>query len=341
MKYIKTYEAIVYHGSPNEFETFNTDYIGKTSNREFFDNGIYFSVDKAEANNHGKHVYKVEIPDVNYFLNFDISFEEQSKYIQKCLNKIDIEIKDKMLLQFNRIEYNDIIQSFKDDNINSKTYQVDLKKLINSEFKTMNDGRAIYYSLSNVFEYDTRKISDYLYSLGIIGNVYDHDGITNYVLFNAKDIKVLNKNIVNESVTKNVDRNILFEDVYGKQIVYDDDLYRIAVDDENDARYITLWFLNKNKWTKVGVLDAYLSKMNYKDRHGKYLSINLINIEPKHRNKRFSKLMYRALIDFSSDDIKGIYSYLPNRSNKKQVPHIYKQLHAITDGDYQFIDFNN
>ena len=98
MKYIKTYEAIVYHGSPNEFETFNTEHIGKTSNREFFGNGIYFSIDKTEANKHGKYIYKVEIPDRKYFLNFDVSFEEQSQYIQKCLNKIDISTKDKMLL---------------------------------------------------------------------------------------------------------------------------------------------------------------------------------------------------------------------------------------------------
>lgn len=200
MKYIKTFEAIVYHGSPIEFDTFNTEHIGKTSGREFFGNGLYFSVDKKEVRKHGKYIYKVKIPAVKYFLNFNLSFEEQSKYIQKCLNKIDIETKDKMLKGFNRISYNNIIQPFKDDNINSKTYKRDLKNIINTEFMEMDGGRQIYYSLFDEFEYDTKKISDYLYSLGIIGNVYEHDGIINYVLFNANDIKVLNKNVINENL---------------------------------------------------------------------------------------------------------------------------------------------
>jgi len=152
-------------------------------------------------------------------------------------------------------------------------------------------------------------------------------------------------NFLTENVNREKTRKILFFDEYGKAIVYDNGEYRIAVDDETDARYITLWhkeYIKGNeKWIKCGYLDAWVSKMNFKERIGKYLSIRSIEIEPKHRGMGYGSKLYKALFDFSADDVKGIYSYLPNRVNKKQVPKIYNKLGAITDGDYQFIDFNN
>lgn len=143
-----------------------------------------------------------------------------------------------------------------------------------------------------------------------------------------------------ENIKINKERNVLFIDEHGKNIVYDYNNYRIAVDDINSARYITLWYYtNKNIWKKIGYLSAYVSKINNKDKKGKYLSINSIEIDIKHRNKGLGNKMFKYLIDFAGDDIKGLYSYLPNRINKKQIPKIYNRLNAETDGDYQFINF--
>jgi len=146
--------------------------------------------------------------------------------------------------------------------------------------------------------------------------------------------------MLNENIRPNKNRKVLFVDEYGKNIVYEYGDYRIAVDDPEDARYITLWYNNGKKWERVGFLDAWKTDMSFKDRNGKYLSIKNINIDTKHRGKGYGEKMYITLIDFSSNDTKGIFSYLPNRSNKKQVPSIYRSLGSDkSENDYQFIDF--
>jgi ribosomal protein S18 acetylase RimI-like enzyme len=88
----------------------------------------------------------------------------------------------------------------------------------------------------------------------------------------------------------------------------------------------------KEQWVKRGYLDAWKSKMNFKNRNGNYLSIRSIEIDKRFRNMGYGTKLYKALFDFSSNDVKGIYSYLPNRVNKKEVPKIYNKLGAITDG---------
>jgi ribosomal protein S18 acetylase RimI-like enzyme len=148
-----------------------------------------------------------------------------------------------------------------------------------------------------------------------------------------------------ESVNRDKSRKVLFVDEHGKNIVYDDGSYRIAVDDDKDARYITLWHKEEVKgkeyWAKRGYLDAWITKMNYKDHNGKYLSIRSVEIEPKYRGRGYGKKLYKALFDFSGENVQGIFSYLPNRVNKKEIPKIYNKLGAVTDNDYQFIEFNN
>ena len=147
-------------------------------------------------------------------------------------------------------------------------------------------------------------------------------------------------NLLNESVQKQ-ERNVIFVDEHGKNIVYDSNNYRIAVDDPDSASYITLWYnKSEDKWVKVGVLDATKTYRRFKEYDGDFLSVRMIEIDKKHRGLGLSTKMYKALIDFSGNGILGILSYLPNRSNRKQVPNIYKKFGAITDdGDYQYIIF--
>jgi GNAT superfamily N-acetyltransferase len=161
----------------------------------------------------------------------------------------------------------------------------------------------------------------------------------------SKNIATTITQYLKETIKRDEEREVLLVDEYGKEIVYDNGDYRIVVDDEDNARYITLWhkkYVKGNgKWTKCGVLDANRTTVNNDDMKGNYLSIGSVEIDKKHRGKGFGTKMYKALFDFSSNDIKGILSYLPNRSNKKQIPRIYSKLGAITKGDYQYIDFNN
>jgi ribosomal protein S18 acetylase RimI-like enzyme len=134
-------------------------------------------------------------------------------------------------------------------------------------------------------------------------------------------------------------------DKNGNNVVFDNGLYRIVVDSPNNATYVTLWYM-KDKWQKVGALHSYkknlwLTRIDKPHIVGLCLSIDYIEISPKHRGLGYAKKMYRALIDFSAPDVKGLFSYLPNRSNKKQIPRIYASFGAETIDDYQYINFDN
>ena len=135
------------------------------------------------------------------------------------------------------------------------------------------------------------------------------------------------------------DGGVIRVDEFGKQIVWESGDYFIAVDNAKDARLVTLW--NKNIKGRIGAIYTTLKEFQDwygKDKAGKWLSIDSIGIDKKHQGMGFSKQMYRILLHFSAPDVKGIYSYLPQRSNMKQVPRIYKKfVSEIVDGDHQFI----
>ena len=135
------------------------------------------------------------------------------------------------------------------------------------------------------------------------------------------------------------DRDVLKVDEHGKHIVYIDTNYYIVVDDPDDARYVTLWNKVNDKWIKVGYLSGSHSNNPTKEREGTYLKIGSIEIDKKHRSKGYGTKMYKALFKYCHKKIKGIYSYLPDRVNKKQIPNIYKKFNVVIEGDYQFILF--
>ena len=144
---------------------------------------------------------------------------------------------------------------------------------------------------------------------------------------------------------------ILFEDKNGNKIVFEKGDYRISVDDENYARNIVLWHREKvngkEYWAKRGVLNANIKESRYSEEgdkdFAKYLSISEVEIEKDHRGQGLSTQLYKALINYSGDDIKAILSYTPSRVNKTQVPKIWKRLGGRTSKfseDYQIIDIN-
>jgi ribosomal protein S18 acetylase RimI-like enzyme len=113
--------------------------------------------------------------------------------------------------------------------------------------------------------------------------------------------------------------------------------YRIVVDDPNDASYVTVW-TNDNK--KVGSLSTR-GKMPHKELN-EYLNIAVADVDVKHRKQGLGLAMYKALINHMHPRWKGIGSYLPDRSNKKQIPKIYQKLGGkIIDDDYMIVDRAN
>lgn len=135
---------------------------------------------------------------------------------------------------------------------------------------------------------------------------------------------------------KDRNRQVLRNDEYGKNIVWENGDYYIAVDSEEDAKYISLWYDNK----KIGFLTAQKG-INRIDgiSPDDILLVGKVEIDKKHRGNGLSKPMYKALIDFSANNIKAIASYLPDRVNKKQVPNIWNSLGGKTENDYDYIRF--
>ena len=109
--------------------------------------------------------------------------------------------------------------------------------------------------------------------------------------------------------------------------------YKIAVDDINNAEYITLWKTDTDtgKDKKIGYLRLY-------ENSDGFLSVSESSIEDRgSKGLGLGLEMYKTALKYSSDKVKGIVSYLPNRTNKKQIPKIYKKLNSVKDGDYEYI----
>lgn len=123
-----------------------------------------------------------------------------------------------------------------------------------------------------------------------------------------------------------------FIDDGNKLVVYQKNNYKIAVNNVNDADYITLWRKDavSQKDKKIGYL-----KLN-KTEDG-FLKISEVSIEKNERGLGFGLELYRTALKYSSDDVLGIKSYLPDRSNKAQVPKIYRRLKAIEKDDWAYI----
>jgi ribosomal protein S18 acetylase RimI-like enzyme len=147
------------------------------------------------------------------------------------------------------------------------------------------------------------------------------------------------RNTVKEYLNEN--KYKISKDEYGNYVVYNQNDYKILVNDKKSPTYITLWYFQNNKWEKVGALNVNISEVRFKNDNDfkKYYKVSEIEINPKHRGLGFGKMMYDILIDMRGDDIKGLYSYLPNRINKKEIPKIYRKYKSFIENDYEIIKF--
>lgn len=122
------------------------------------------------------------------------------------------------------------------------------------------------------------------------------------------------------------------QDQHGKHIVWKNDDVFICVDSIDDASYITLWENGK----KLGALSL---EGEYNHNGKIYRKVSYIEIHDDLQGLGYGKRLYDVALKYLRKDIKGITSHLPDRTNKKQIPAIYKRLGSYTDDeDYEFID---
>ena len=210
MKHIENYtiynESTVYHGSPYDFNEFSSNMIGEGEGASGFGYGFYFSSDKNDAKGYAEklerekgagRLYKVKIPDIKNFLNLDLSISKQNEYIKQCLMKIDINIKEKIIRDYEYIRYKNLFDNFKEDVIKGEydfEYESDeytnfLNEMINDMFMSLS--RGFFHTMINIF--DEVGASEILYNVGIKGNIHTSFGYINYVVFDEKDIQILQK----------------------------------------------------------------------------------------------------------------------------------------------------
>ena len=212
MKYLKTYnnfslnETIAYHGSRYDFDEFYLGSFGSGEGASGWGYGIYFSEDKEDAKEYARklahykseeRLYSVKIPDKIYFFNLDEYYDEQSEYVKICLSKITFEqLKEiycynfeinKDIKKFNsEVENNEYDFTFDSDEYNESIediYRYELERLHGKSFFDILEQSlgSEYYA------------SEFLYNLGIKGNIHYQFHYANYIVFNDEDIKILKK----------------------------------------------------------------------------------------------------------------------------------------------------
>lgn len=136
---------------------------------------------------------------------------------------------------------------------------------------------------------------------------------------------------------------VIMQDENENHIVFESADRRISVNQPGNANTVVLWVKQnvkgKDHWRKAGSLytEVKTKKLPGEIEMKNYISISSIEIDKECRGEGLGKKMYQILIDHAPEDIAGIISYTPNRSNKKQVPAIYRALGGYEIDDWQLI----
>lgn len=155
-----------YHGSPNEFERFDSSYIGQATERKsselLYGKGFYFSADEDYANTYGDNIYKAELPDDGYLYEYE---SVKDSYWEALAEEIA------------NVTGRDI-----DD--------------INEEILSVPNLGKNFVDLANSYLGED-EASDWFTSMGITGLVYTTNGYsgkaTNFVIFDTRNIRHLAK----------------------------------------------------------------------------------------------------------------------------------------------------
>lgn len=126
-------------------------------------------------------------------------------------------------------------------------------------------------------------------------------------------------------------REVLRVDEHGKQIVWENGPFYIAVSDPENATYLTLW--------KTGVPhsigDICIGPGKEPETIG-YAVVYNVTVLPRYRGQGLGKELYRQAARFIDRKYKGLASEDNQRENQKQVPRIWKRLGA-SSGNGNFL----
>ena len=173
-------ELELFHGSPHNFNEFDLAYLSTGFGQQSHGYGVYLttSVETARAYCQGKNIYTVEVPDGKY-LNYDKIRKSEAMTIAKKFFKYYMTENE-----YGREAY--------------KGHENDFWEYECKYIGDCYDGGCVYGTL-NSFLGNEKDTSEFLYRIGYTGlflkceNTNTGEIFKNYVIFNAKDIKILKK----------------------------------------------------------------------------------------------------------------------------------------------------
>jgi hypothetical protein len=335
-----------YHGTNKYFEKFTLDNMGKNWKQsdlgiyftQYIKPGIYGSTAKEYAEDlvvreGGKpYIYKCKIHTNNPLILNSNGWYSSNTYIDKNRNNIK---------RWMTTDNNDCVISYNFENKKEEGLQWGDYILATNNLNIIQ--------IIDIFEFNNNTLKEQT----IDNNTYIYHGTAKGQALNIQKDAYMKPN----NTWKPLDNwNVIFDeplfmlnenkytitnDEFGNHMVYKKGDYKILVNSEISPTNITLWYDNYKGWEKVGALTVNVSEVrfDFDTDFQKYYKISEIEIKPQHRNKGFGKLMYNILIEMRGNNIKGLYSYLPDRVNKTQIPSIYKHYKTIIENDFQIILF--
>ena len=173
-------ELELFHGSPHNFNEFDLAYLSTGFGQQSHGYGVYLttSVETARAYCQGKNIYTVEVPDGKY-LNYDKIRKSEAMTIAKKFFKYYMTENE-----YGREAY--------------KGHENDFWEYECKYIGDCYDGGCVYGTLKS-FLGNEKDTSEFLYRIGYTGlflkceNTNTGETFKNYVIFNAKDIKILKK----------------------------------------------------------------------------------------------------------------------------------------------------
>jgi len=125
-------------------------------------------------------------------------------------------------------------------------------------------------------------------------------------------------------------------DYFGRNVIYRDSKYKIVVNSFNKPEIIRLFTNATINEKKIGELICTHKTYNGK----KYVYLNYINIEDKHKGGAYSYRMINSLLSILKDDIEGIVTNYKIRQNHKPMKKFFDYLGGFVN-EFNYLEIKN
>lgn len=136
-----------------------------------------------------------------------------------------------------------------------------------------------------------------------------------------------------QGINDRQDRKVLakedVQDWNGKSVVWSGEGYHVAVDDPQDAGYITAWTDDNER---IGSLSASRSR----NKKG-WVEVGSVDVDPNYRRNRIALRMYQALSQYMGQQYQGILGYRPDIADPSKIEPIYQRLGGMVDPENEDI----